>query len=324
MNNALCLAEKKRIESFYLLKAISSFFVVTIHCTLWQSQYLNFIIGIGTPCFLAITGYLLYSDNEQREIAKCIKWAKKTFILALICNLVYAVSLWNIDLITSPKVWLYNIFFSGKKFCYALWYLTALWQGLLIFSVLRKYAPRLIYLLPALFIILFLMRNANTTLIPFSIPMPISRMSVLTTLTFLPIGYLIRKYEHFLLKRINVEKAFVVFLILAFIENIFYIIFLDHRGLFHFTTLPLITLCMLLCIKYPNFKLPLLNTIGKKHSANIYYFHVLVIIFIWDSPDIRNIQAILVWLTSIPISMIFIITTTFFHIIYNRYCSKQS
>lgn len=262
-------SQKKRIESFDLLKAIASFFVVSMHTSMWHMEYLNFIRDIGPPCFLAITGYLLYSDDREREIKKCLAWAKKAFMLALWCNLVYAVAWYNhlSEQLTDPYFWLYDIFFSGKKICYALWYLTALWQALLIIALLRRYAPKLIYLLPLLWIVIYLMRNSDSVLIPFDNKVPISRMSVLTSLPFLATGYYIHMYKNKLLKLVNVKIAFTLVFIAAFFENLLYIKLLDHFALYHILTYPLIVLTMLLCIKYKDFELPIINTIGKKRLA---------------------------------------------------------
>lgn len=33
--------------------------------------------------------FLLFSDNQSLEIRKCFKWAGKTFLLFLACNIVY-------------------------------------------------------------------------------------------------------------------------------------------------------------------------------------------------------------------------------------------
>ena len=75
MNPAANPIEKKqRIESLYLLKAICSFFVVMIHSACWFKDNIYFILGVGTPCFLSITGYLLYSNNCSKELNKALSY----------------------------------------------------------------------------------------------------------------------------------------------------------------------------------------------------------------------------------------------------------
>ena len=299
---------RKRIESLYLLKAIASFFVVCIHTHLMGKSLLMFIIGIGTPCFLAITGYLLYSADREREIEKCLKWAKKSFWLAFVCNVIYAIPCIYTDpyAYLSPSVWFKTLFVSGSDICYVLWYLTALWQGLLIFALLRKYVPRVIYILPLLYILIYLMRNSGSFLVPFIIDIGIDRNSILTTLPFLTIGYFIHMYQGVLVKFKYLKVIYMLTIVVAFIECLVYTkVFHYYSCLFNFTTLPLIVMSMLLCIKNPDYKLPILNEIGKKHSANIYYFHILLALYVWDLNIIKPVQAVLVWVSAIPLSMLF-------------------
>ncbi len=298
----------KQIESFYSLKAISSFFVVLIHTSMWNRHVLDFIVGIGTPCFLAITGYLLYSDSLERELSKCKRWAKKIFILSIFCNIVYAIPLIFKApyVVTDPVHWLKTLLFHGSGMCYVLWYLTALWQALLIFAFIRRFIPKCIYFLPLLFILLYLLRNVTSPIIPFDLSgIHIERNSFITSITFLATGYIIHQHRDVLLKWIKIDVVYPVMLLLAFIETCIYIKCFSYYGYFHFSTFPLIVLTMLFCIKHSDFNFTFLTSIGKKHSANIYYFHILFADFVWNSPYVGNVKAILVWLTCIPFSILF-------------------
>ncbi len=300
---------KKRIESLYLLKALASFFVVCIHTHLMGKSLMMFILGIGTPCFLAITGYLLFSADKGREIEKCLKWAKKSFFLAFVCNVVYAIPRICGDPYTylSPSLWFKTLFVSGGDICHVLWYLTALWQGLLIFALLRKYVPRILYLLPFLYILIYLMRNSGSFLVPFTIDIGIGRNSILTTLPFLSVGYFMHMYKDTLVKIRYLKVIYVFTIVVAFIECLVYTkVFRHYSCLFNFTTFPLIVMSMLLCIKNPDYKLPILNEIGRKHSANIYYFHILLALYVWDLEIIKPVQAVVVWVSAIPLSMLFL------------------
>ncbi len=309
MTVSSAVSPKKRIESLYLLKAIASFFVVCIHTHLMGKSMMMFILGIGTPCFLAITGYLLFSSDKGREIEKCLKWAKKSFLLAFVCNVVYAIPCIYADPYTylSPSLWFKTLFVSGRDICFVLWYLTALWQGLLIFALMRKYVPRILYLLPLLYILLYLMRNQGSFLVPFTIDIGIGRNSILTTLTFLSVGYFMHMYKDTLVKIKYLKVIYGFTMLLAFIECLVYTrVFHHYSCLFNFTTFPLIVMSMLLCIKNPDYKLPILNEIGRKHSANIYYFHMLLALYVWDLDIIKPVQTVVVWVSAIPLSMLFV------------------
>lgn len=272
-----------------------------------------FIAGIGTPCFLAITGYLLYSNDEKRELEKCRKWAQKCFMLALFCNIVYGIAL-PVPLSNYTDImFLLKLLLLGNQICGVLWYLTALCWGLLIFAVIRKYFPRFIYALPFLFVILYIIRNTTdpNPLFDFTIGRlnTNERNSFLTSLTFLSTGYLIRKHYN-ALSRIKVEITAIILLITAFIEHYCYRHFFGVCGLFHISTYPLIISLFILCIKYSDFKLPLLNHIGKVHSPNIYYFHILIASTVWCTLPLKGFsdwQAPIVWLMCIPLSSMMLI-----------------
>lgn len=318
------MSQKKRIESIYALKCLCCFFVVLLHTDFFAKEELSFISGIGTPCFYAITGYLLYCNNKQEEISKCIKWAKKTLITFILCNLLYIIFYLILDIFpqTDFSFWWKNII-MGNRVCFSLWYLAALWEGLLIIAFIRKYNSKTLYALPFLFIVIYLIRNSNTPLLPYSLAF-CSRLSILTSLPFLATGYLIHKH-HNSFRNLPVIKILTVLTILAIGENVFYAYYLDHHGLFHISTYPLIVTAILLCLKYPDFHIPYINTIGKIHSPNIYYFHPLVMIF-WSILDLKEynyVQAIIVWLFCIPVSMLFCFLQThilsFYHTIRTKY-----
>lgn len=244
---------------------------------------------------------------------------KKSFLLAFVCNVVYAIPCICVDPYTylSPSRWFYTLFVSGGGICYVLWYLTALWQGLLIFALLRKYVPRTLYLLPLLYILIYLMRNSGSFLVPFTIDIGIGRNSILTTLPFLSVGYFMHMYEDTLVKIRYLKVIYVFTIVVAFIECLIYTkVFRHYSCLFNFTTFPLIVMSMLLCIKNPDYKLPILNEIGRKHSANIYYFHMLLALYVWDLEIINPVKAVLVWVSAIPLSMLFLCIS---HWIKNRF-----
>ena len=297
---------QKGVSSFYTLKCLCCFFVVAIHTEFCINDQLRFISGIGMALFLAITGYFLFSNDKEREIQKCLNWAKKAFLIFLMCNVVYIVShiiVHNKFPGNDLKFWWKNLI-MGNRVCFALWYLAALWEALLIIALLRKYLPKLIYLLPLLFIVVYLMINSESPLIPYNFKF-CSILSILQSLPFLATGYLIHKHEASFLN-LKIEAITITLLIAAFVENNLYIVLLNHKGIYHLTSYPLIVSAMLLCIKYPDFKIPYLTTIGKKHSPNIYYFHPLLMT-VWGEcgfSPFNQWQTPLIWLACIPVSIL--------------------
>ncbi|MBQ7022059.1 MAG: acyltransferase [Akkermansia sp.] len=273
---------KRIIESLYVLKAICAFFVISIHVTvIIPHTILQPIAGVGTPCFLCITGYLLYSANRERELGKCVAWAKKCFWLALVFNLFYAVvayffypaALYPWTLEQCLRLFVLGRGIQGSN----LWYLTALWEALLVMWLILKYAPGLIRYLPLLFIIAFICRNVEaipTLTEKYRLLYLYFRLNMFAmSLPFLATGYLIHKYQDKILNSIKVEVCLLSSFLLIFAECLVR----KKTGIpcnyFFLFTYPFVVFLILLCIKYQNFTLPIIGAIGKHHSPNIYYFH---------------------------------------------------
>ena len=300
--------KSKRIESIYALKAISSFFVVMMHSELYQREWLMFIIGVGTPCFLSITGYLLFSDNLLREQQKCTKWAAKSFKLSLICAALYLVAFLSMGRPFSWQDILINLI-SGDRICPVLWYLTALWEALLLFALIRTYIPKLIYYLPLLFLLAYAIRIHPDIICPglnTGEQNQLRNNAIVTALPFLCTGYLVNKHKDWLLARINVSLWLPIVVIALLGEYASRVFSGSPFGAFSILTFPCVVLLILGCIKYSQFKLPVINWIGEKHSANIYYFHMLVLEILrrasWTDSRFETIE---IWLLCIPISIIF-------------------
>ena len=276
------IENRKRIESLYVLKAICAFFVVSIHVPV-TSPLMMSIAGVGTPCFLCITGYLLFSENTDRELKKCKAWAIKTFWLAVVFNLLYGVINFYVFGAVFPlhskRFYIYLLFF-GTGMHHALWYLTALCEALMILYCIIRYAPRLIYGLPLLYVFAFVLRNIGDGYYFESLSLysaTIRNTCIVTTLPFLATGYLLHKYQQYMLRAINVNLTLSVFLVLALVEVYVRKVYNIPQSFFLVCTYPLVVLLMLFCVQHSSFTVPVLGNIGKNHSPNIYYFHGLFI-----------------------------------------------
>ncbi|MBQ6996453.1 MAG: hypothetical protein IJN64_18510 [Lachnospiraceae bacterium] len=277
--------QRKRIESLYVLKTICAFFVVSIHLPQYECL-LRAFAGVGTPIFLSITGYLLYSYGDTaRELKKCTSWARKSFFLALTFNIIYGVFLYLMfdENILTSGVRIIKSLVLGTGIVPYLWYLTALWEALLLLWLIIKYVPRLIYFLPLFYILAYILRSYEDgvffTYANFDFYSTTFRNTfIVTSIPFLATGYLIHKYHEKILKLINVNFWLVVAILFATLEYYIRIDMFGKCSYFMLSTWPLIVLLMLICIKYQDFTLPILGNIGRNHSPNIYYFHGL---FIW-------------------------------------------
>ena len=282
--------------------------MVMMHSAFYQREWLLFIIGVGTPCFLAITGYLLYSNSLEREQQKCKKWAYKSFKLGLICAALYLVFYLSIGKTFHWYDILIN-FFTGDRICLPLWYLTALWEALLLFALIRTFLPRLIYWLPVLFLLSYAIRIHPDIMCPglglYGQNLMRSN-AIVTSLPFLCTGYLVHKHKDWLLSRINVNIWLPVVLAALLGEYAFRVFQGLPFGAFSLLTYPCVVMLILSCVKYPDVRIPLINQIGEKHSANIYYFHIFVLdCLCLTNCTIKGLEALQIWLLGIPISIIF-------------------
>lgn len=269
----------------------------------------------GHTLFLAITGYLLYSNSLEREQQKCRKWAYKSFKLGLICATLYLVFYLSIGKTFHWYDILIN-FVTGDRICLPLWYLTALWEALLLFALVRTFIPRLIYWLPVLFLLSYAIRIHPDIMCPglglYGQNLMRSN-AIVTSLPFLCTGYLVHKHKDWLLSHINVNIWLPITIIALLGEYAFRVFQELPVGAFSLLTYPCVVMLILGCIKYPYFQIPVLNWIGEKHSANIYYFHIFVLdILCLLGVCIKSAEALQCWLLCIPVSVIFNFTLAFF------------
>ena len=307
----VCNTQKPRIESIYVLKALCSVMVVIVHAQICGKAALTPLLGIATPCFLAITGFLMYSADANRELGKAVKWARKCFGLSLVCNLLY-LSFYLFDGAPLSKysggVLLINLF-TGHLISTHLWYLTAVWQGLLLMWLLRRYAPRLIAFAPLLYLLAWVLRAYGKELFPelSSDTLFILRANaIVTALPFLATGYLVHKHHSRVLEKVKILPCLLGLILLAYAEYTLRLWSGSGRSIFFLCTWPLVAALMLTCCHYSNFTIPVLGRIGRLHSANVYYFHILVLIYfnrLW--PEQTAWQALLVYAATLPVSALF-------------------
>lgn len=314
LSSSVQKSNKKRIESLYVLKAICAFFVISIHVNvLIPDVYLQPIAGVGTPCFLSITGYLLYSANQERELGKCIAWTKKCFWLALVFNIFYFVvayffhpeSLYALDVAQCIRLFVLGSGILGSN----LWYLTALCEALLILWLIIRFAPGIIKYLPLLFIVAFVCRNFEDNPAYAQYHLTAFRCTcVVMSLPFLATGYLLHKHQQKIMDLVNVNVCFIVSLLMVIAEYLIRLHFGVMCNYFYIFTYPLVVFLMLLCVKNSDFTLPVLGEIGKKHSPNIYYFHGAVLWFA-DAGVVSHFNslvfAFLVYCFCLPLSYCF-------------------
>lgn len=265
----------------------------------------------AVPCFFIISGFFLYRNDRARELHCAWRWCKKIFITAALVNLFYFVFL------GCRGPWLYKTFrmsfLTGDTLMQHLWYLTAMWQGLLLFFIIRRFlSARVIYLLPFLLILHFLSARYRFLLTDEGGVLPQwVRLNFLTVATpCVSIGYLLRKHIACFKGIFPAITLFIIFTACNYAENILLTRFHVNSGVgYNLFTAPM-AIGIFLIFKYlPISKDSFISDIGKYHSANIYYFHIFVWIYTRElagfcDVNIKPIAAVIVYIATILFSII--------------------
>lgn len=272
------LAPSLPISSLFVIKAIAAYVVVACHI---PNGWLTFpstpIFVSAVPLFYMITGYFLYSTDPKRATKRMLRGARKALILAIAFNLFYF--LWILprhgNVIDSWDK-LLDLILYGSALSVQLWYLSALFYGLLIFATwtyLFKGRGVALLIIP---IILNYLGGRYHFLAPETF-----EMNVFSTLPhatpFLAIGYLMRQYQEQILRFQHWGIASFATLALYYVEWHWLHSFSTSIHGIYLTTTPWVICLFALSLQHPTWgRGSLLEEIGKKHSANVYFFHVAV------------------------------------------------
>lgn len=278
---------KADIDSLHCLKALCAFLVVMIHSSAWGRDEMMFLLKAAVPCFYAISGFFLYSGEVGRECAKAWRWGKKIVYLHVFLSLLYL----GFHYLCNGSLFEYfGQVYSLKKLILLiltgfvpsvhLWYLASMWQALLLFVALRRLRC---WGIAAVFLImcadaLFFSQGIAYCHLSF---LEWQYCRPLWALALMGGGYTVARYQ---LYRI---PAIVPLLLFAVCSACVYVylpagdIFCPGCRIMLALTLRLCYLLMAaglltLCVKYPRFSIPFVARIGKDHSADIYYYHVIV------------------------------------------------
>lgn len=262
------------MPSLYILKCVCCFFVVIIHSSLFCKGVLAPVIWSAVPCFYLCSGYFLYSaSSKEEEYEKVKRWVIKTIVLLVALNIVYYI----IELLRAendiPWHRLFVSIIEGGVISVPLWYLSSLWEGLLIMWLMLKISRKLLILCPLSYIVVY-----SVNQLYFHIPTGLYcnweeyAMSITRAMCFLSIGY-IMAWKNF--KNLYSVRWDIIIFILSFVALkssiakfaplYYFLVVTEGAGLFA------------MALKADRVRCRWMESIGKYHSANIYYFHAFII-----------------------------------------------
>ncbi len=306
----------KQILSLYSLKGIACIMVVMGHIPSIFRSPLSPLLN-GVPLFLMISGYFLYTPDKEELARKVLIQLKKIVCIIICVHAVYAIysavraylSPTYLFPIQSRADFLNWLFFGVKIGSGVLWYLHAYAWSLVFLWLFSRYGKTtIIHYLPLL-LIANLLLGRYLFLFPFEIPNSNFRNNCFTSgLPYLSIGYLIHMYKN-RLECIALQKwraLICVCLVGVYAEISLLTLFEcnNHFGNF-ILGIPFSVSLFALMALHPTWELhPLLVRLGRDHSANIYYWHMLVAsLCSWMGLYIKPIQVLIVFALSLVLSV---------------------
>lgn len=303
-----------RQHNIDFLRLICALLVVCIHCTNYSlREYILPITRIAVPIFFIISGYFLYSDNNEHtksKIGKSIKKISKIYIISLIVFFIYALidgfinNNFNAIKIGPWKLFVFITNCSSLFFPYDfhLWFLIALIQGLILFYPLSKWISNHMKIAVTISFILIILnpilKNIDINIYNKITYIPFSNV-IFMSFPYLFIGYYIKSKSC----SINNKLLYILlclFTIISIIEGI-YIKGIEN----YFSTLFLsITVFYIFKeIKTDRKVIDFLGKLGERHSLFIYISHVIVIKLL--SMMDCNANPLIVFIISLLFSCVF-------------------
>ena len=271
---------RSSVHSLYVLKGMLAFIVVNCHAPLglpWLS-----IPGLGVELFFAITGYFLFCSDWQDSVKRVKSSITKVIPIILILQVFYLLitraPLGNP--LTSYWTWFRLIFMDFPSFDSGhLWYLSALFYGLLFFwGYLRLFKGK--YMLPLFTLVIGAALLGPYRQLIFGQPESVFVFNFLTrAVPFLALGYYVKSREEYLLS-FNWLNLYILALILQAIEyGITSILMGGGPGVSLLGMFFTPAAVFLLFLSYKDLgKGSFLAHVGAKYSGNIYYFHMAIIL----------------------------------------------
>lgn len=290
MSSPIDILNHKEVNSIYLLKAISAFLVICVHCNFIFKEYIDPITRLGVPFFLIISGFFIYDKNSVKRKGRyqhqLIKIAKITIASSILYILYSCFRNFNqLDLNTS-SIWKFITFNTPPLpyYTYHLWYLYAYIYALLILLItnninLNIKIYRCIYI--SLLIVALFLGKYSLLLLNTDFPEEYTRNFLFTALPFVMIGIDIKKNINSIKYKLKYITGYLcIFVVFAtMMENLWIETksSINHGGIYLFTPFCCVII-FLYCLKHSSFNIKAIKEIGKQYTLNIYILQYIVIV----------------------------------------------
>ena len=206
------------------------------------------------------------------------------------------------------------LFFQGGLISGVLWYLTAFWEALVVFIIVRHYfSSKLFYVAPFLLVIGLYAGKYGFLCGRYELKPWLFQSFLSAAIPYMSIGYLVRKHRICFVGLSKWMKYFVLFYILIYVERwiLTHYFYVRENGTFYLFTMPLALSLFIIALNSEKYTCKILSWIGKEHSSNIYFFHMFLygesislFCYIMGCDIYMNVAALLVYFISILFSFL--------------------
>lgn len=314
----------ERNYSIDILKFICATLIVFLHTDFqWHNAVLP-LTRCAVPCFLMISGFLLYTDGKGIGMERLKRNIKHILHIIIWSTVLFAVIKEIIAIthgelfIPSKRQWLKFIIFNDNPFGFHLWYLGAYLYVLIIMIVVDKYNlwSRMLWCIPFLLFGDLLFGKYSLLLLNKEFPYICVRNFLFVGIPYFLLGVWL-KINITKLQTINRHIylcGIILFSITSIIEKLLLLYLDKNPAREHYLSTTFLAICLFLfVISLKNVKASNVSRMGERDSLYIYVFHPL---FLFTLPTLIKklpmaIGEVYFWIAPLLILVLTITLTAF-------------
>lgn len=313
---------KERNYSIDILKFVCAVLVVILHTDFKFHDAILPMTRCAVPCFLIISGFLLYSENKCIGYERLRRNIKHVFHIMLWATLLFALIKEIMAIrhgeiyFPSMRQWFNFIVFNDNPFGFHLWYLGAYLYVLVIMKVVDKYSlwKPFLYATPLLLSGDLLFGKYSLLLLNHEYPFVYVRNFIFVGLPYFMVGVWIKMHRKSLLRvnKIIYAGGVIFFTYTSVLEKMILIDLGKNPMREHYLSTTFLAICLLLLVlSFKNIKSSRVSFLGERDSLYIYVFHPLFIIilpFVIDKMS-KNVGLCYQWTAPFVVLVLTIILT---------------
>lgn len=313
---------KGRSYSIDILKFICAVLVVILHTDFKYHDAILPMTRCAVPCFMIISGFLLYSENKGIGYERLRRNIKHVFHIMLWATLLFALVKESMAIrhgeifFPDMRQWFNFAVFNDNPFGFHLWYLGAYLYVLVIMMVVDKYSlwKPLLCATPLLLLGDLLFGKYSLLLLNHEYPFVYVRNFIFVGLPYFMVGVWIKMHRKslFTVNKIIYAGGVIFFSYTSILEKMILIDLGKNPMREHYLSTTFLAICLfLLVLSFKNIKQSMVSILGERDSLYIYVFHPLFIIIlpIVINKMPKNVDLFYQWMAPFIVLLLTIIFT---------------